>query len=126
MRGAALLAAMLAAASISVSAATAQEQELTGTPWKLTEADAAQLEAHVTLPASARPIAEYARYYSGLVSHGHHFIAAYYVRFPGFGRGRHLNEPAPDEVMDGGCGVIHFVYEVEAAATRGLWCNGEA
>lgn len=68
----------------------------------------------------------YARYYRGVLSKGHHFIAAYYVIFPGLQRGRHLNESAPDEIMDGGCDVVHFVYEVETSATHGLWCNGEA
>jgi hypothetical protein len=109
-----------------VADAAPADVQLRGPPWRLAPSDAAQLESHLQLPARAYPIAAYARYYLGLVVHNRQLVTAYYVRFPGFRPGAHLNQTAPDEIADGGCAVIRFVYDVAMTKVLAMECNGDA
>jgi|SRR5581483_1245681 len=92
-----------------------------------------ELESAVQLPAwgpsRAHPVAEYARYYAGIVSNGRHLILAEFVGLGGmYVAGIHLVASRRDfpVIFDGGCAIINLRYDADAKRIEKLACNGQA
>ena len=94
------------------------------TAWRPTLAQVTSLEAKLQLPAGARPIAEYARYYKGVVIQGRRLIEGYLLQ--GHGAPGIYLKPFADEIDDGGCSVITVYFDVSADRVAGVSCNGYA
>src|SRR5471032_79553 len=94
--------------------------------------DIAKLESIVRIPAGPGsapiPLAQYQRYYTGIVVHGRRMISGEFVVFGGqkpgiFPVGREEDFPG---IMDGGCGVVHLLYDIAAKRITEIGCNGVA
>jgi hypothetical protein len=91
--------------------------------WRPDASDIEKLERRVEASDPVKVVA-YARYYSGFLSRSHHIIRGDYVKF-GYKPGVYVDETAPD-IFDGGCGVFHVVYDVDADVVLSHYCNGTA
>ena len=98
--------------------------------WK----DIIQLESIVRVPADpgskTTPLAKYRRYYTGVVIHGRHMISGEYVlsfsadQKPGvYPVGREQDFPG---ISDGGCSVVHLLYDIATKRIAYIGCNGYA
>lgn len=89
-------------------------------------AQVALVEKAMVLPAGARPLADYGRYYAGKAAGNKHTIIGVlmlHAPTPGIT----FSDPAHlPNVFDGGCGVIDVEYEVEARLVTRLSCHGVA
>jgi hypothetical protein len=77
---------------------------------------------------AAGDLSVYARYYAGFTENGHKMIAGEFLRAP-FGKGAagvHVVQSRKDFplIMDGGCGVINFVYDTDTGKMLAANCNG--
>lgn len=101
--------------------------------WTPTRGEIARLEAGLKLPESpstSGPLKDYERYYAGIVRNGHRMIHAEFVAL-GIGpeaRGQvHVtSEDKFPVIMDGGCGVVNLLYDVESNRVVHIGCNGLA
>ena len=99
--------------------------------WTPTQADIVRLESGLKLPMAPTPsgaLKDYARYYAGIVQNGHRMIRGEFVAFDAAQRGSvHItSEDKFPVIMDGGCGVVNFVYDVQTGKTVSIGCNGLA
>ena len=99
--------------------------------WTPTRADIARLENGLilpTVPTPSGPLKEYARYYVGIIRNGRRMIRGELVAFDPAQRGSvHITtEDRFPVIMDGGCGVVNFLYDVETAKVVSIGCNGLA
>jgi hypothetical protein len=99
--------------------------------WSPTQADIMRLENGLKLPMApspSGPLKDYARYYAGIVQNGHRMIRGELVAFDAAQRG-HVHITTEDKfpvIMDGGCGVVNLLYDVETGKTVSIGCNGLA
>lgn len=85
-----------------------------------------RLERTLVLPVGADPMADYARawWMEGHLLHG---LLVQPSMVQGLEAGRVLLPgPPPYDVLDGGCGVIHVVYNPTPMRVESLVCNGES
>lgn len=85
-----------------------------------------RLEQSLVLPAGADPMDSYARawWMDGHLLHG---LLVQPGMVQGLEAGRVLLPgPPPYDVLDGGCGVIHVVYNPTPMRVESLVCNGES
>jgi hypothetical protein len=99
--------------------------------WTPTQADVARLENGLKLPIAptpSGPLKDYARYYAGILKNGHRMIRGELVAFdPGQRGSVHItSEDKFPVIMDGGCGVVNFLYDVQTAKFVSMGCNGLA
>ena len=99
--------------------------------WTPTRADIVRLENGLKLPIAPSPpgpLKDYARYYAGIVQNRHHMIRGELIAFDAAQRGSvHItSEDKFPVIMDGGCGVVNLLYDVETAKTVSIGCNGLA
>ena len=109
------------ALAMAASAASAQSAPT----WPVARADVAKLEQTVHLPAGARAVGNYARYYIGLFSSGHRTIQGLYRLQGPRAAGIYLNQRGV-RPMDGGCGVVAVNYDAETGTVLNVSCNGIA
>lgn len=85
-----------------------------------------RIEARVSMPPGASPLALYERYYAWEAREdGVRKVFGTYVR--GQGTGRHwVNQNELPLVMDGGCDIITLTYDVDADRVERVECNGDA
>jgi len=82
------------------------------------------LEQEISMPAGARPLSSYNRYYSAVLRDGRRVIHGIY-----FGNGGKTTVAESGDlpvVMDGGCGVVNVIYDVESHKFIDVFCNGVA
>jgi hypothetical protein len=102
-----------------------------GASWSPAKADIAHLESGLTLPmvpSPSGPLKDYARYYAGIVQNGHRMIRGELVAFDARQRGS-VHITSVDKfpvIMDGGCGVVNLLYDVETGKIISIGCNGLA
>jgi hypothetical protein len=77
---------------------------------------------HGHIPAPS----EFARYYIGSISNGHHVLSAEFVLADGRSKpGIFVVDTLRRfRIADGGCGVVHIEYDVEDRRVESLKCNG--
>lgn len=83
------------------------------------------LEREISMPAGARPVSTYDRYYAAVSQDGRRVIHGIY-----FGNGGKTTIEAsgrlPLSMLDGGCGVVNVYYDVESHKFIRVFCNGVA
>ena len=85
-----------------------------------------RLEQTLALPVGADALDSYARawWMEGHLLHG---LFVQPSMLPGLEAGRVLLPgPPPYDVLDGGCGVIHVIYNPTPMVVESLACNGES
>lgn len=84
-----------------------------------------RIEARISMPPGASPLALYERYYAWEAREdGVRKVFGTYVR--GHGSGRHwVNQNELPLVMDGGCGIVTLTYDVDADRVERVECNGD-
>ncbi len=120
--------------SISLAMALSVSVRAADVEWTPGAKDIAKLESVVNLssatlisPGSKPPahLSEYARIYAGVTIHGRRMIRG--VLLLGTPTGASVvRETMLPEIMDGGCGIIYLLYDVEASRVASLRCNGVA
>jgi hypothetical protein len=88
------------------------------------EGEIQALEREISMPAGARPVSAYDRYYAAAIQDGRRVIHGIY-----FGNGGKTTIEASGNlpvVMDGGCGVVNVDYDVESHKFIRVFCNGVA
>jgi hypothetical protein len=75
----------------------------------------------------AKPLASYARYYTGMTLKGRKIVFGEYVAFSGHSVGVHIVpwDKMPG-ISDGGCGVVDLWYDVALARMVQIECHGVA
>jgi hypothetical protein len=71
------------------------------------------------------PLAKYARFYAGITVGGHRRISGALLLSKPSGV-RVVAEKNLPKIMDGGCGIIHLLYDPETAHVIWIKCNGLA
>jgi hypothetical protein len=101
--------------------------------WTPTQGEIARLEAGLRLPtrpSPSGPLKDYERYYAGVVQNGHRMIRAEFVALgiaPGARGQVHITSKDKFPViMDGGCGIVNLLYDVQSATVVSIGCNGLA
>jgi len=92
--------------------------------WTPTTQQISDVEARLTLPEGSKPLAVYARYYSGQIVLGHHMLVGEFVlgdEEPGV---RVVNPGKAPKILDGGCSVVNLNYDVEKRKVVEIFCNG--
>jgi hypothetical protein len=85
-----------------------------------------RIERDLRMPGGAGPLAGYSRYYAWQSREdGVRKVLAIYVQEPNPAR-RWVAETALPLIMDGGCGIVSFSYDVAAQRIDNVACNGEA
>jgi hypothetical protein len=84
-----------------------------------------EIEHTVSLPAEAKPIVQYSRYYAGSVRHGIRVVVGTWIT------GLDVSRIAPSEadlpvIYDGGCGIVNIEYDVKRHCFIRIYCNGVA
>jgi hypothetical protein len=85
----------------------------------------ARLERRITLPVGAYKLAQYTRYYTGVIRDGHRIVRGTYVA----GVGKVIIVETERDMlppMDGGCEVVNIDYDVDARKAIQVYCNGVA
>ncbi len=82
------------------------------------------------MPAGARPIASYSRYYAGAQKDGRPIVHGTFV-LDGL-----LKRPAAPiniveeqdmpVILDGGCAIVNLQFDVQSKQVLSIFCNGEA
>lgn len=86
----------------------------------------ATLERNIVLPEGAGHLRDYARFYAGLVLDGKQVIFVL-LRSDLSKRGMEVVDADHlPVVFDGGCSVVHAVYEIESGSFKKIGCNGVA
>jgi hypothetical protein len=84
-----------------------------------------ELERTVTLPAGAKLLKQYSRYYAGTVRNGVRVVVATYIS--GLDVSRIVgSEAALPGVLDGGCDIVNVEYDVKRHRFVQVFCNGVA
>ena len=83
-----------------------------------------QIEGAIELPPDASPLNQYRRHYA----YDDAKVVAVYLSLGAGGRDRqwHDNSSEFPMIFDGGCGVIHIVYDPRTEGFDEIFCNGEA
>jgi len=91
----------------------------------------AKLESSIRLPSDKRratlAIASFARYYAAKTINGHRMIRGEFLEpYRSIRPGVYIRteDQFPPSPMDGGCGVIQLLYDVDAARVVWIHCNG--
>jgi hypothetical protein len=84
-----------------------------------------EIEHSVSLPAEAKPIVQYSRYYAGAVRHGIRVVVGTWIT------GLDVSRIVPSEadlpvILDGGCGIVNIEYDVKRHRFVKVFCNGVA
>jgi hypothetical protein len=123
-----LLRAALAAVGLLV-----QPLHAADATWTPTRGDIAHIEAGLKLPmvpTPSGPLKDYERYYAGIVRNGHRMIRAEFVALgitpQARGQVHITSEDKFPVIMDGGCGIVSLLYDVEAGRIVSVGCNGLA
>ena len=101
--------------------------------WMPSREHVAALEARLALPAGAKPLGSYARYYAGIHEDQRRKIFGYLVLDahydfvePGEPGTVHIISIDDMPILHGGrCGVVGILFDVEAQAFDRTWCNGD-
>jgi hypothetical protein len=125
LRGLVVLVAVMAMANSAI----AQQVQ-----WVLSERDILQLESaapkedwgqqsHYTPPLSME---RYTRYYAENIVGGHHIIEGEFVASPELDGGIHIlsSKDRLPLIMDGGCNIVRFTYDLDASKFTYIRCNG--
>ena len=84
-----------------------------------------EIEHAVSLPAEAKPIVQYSRYYAGAVRHGIRVVVGIWIT--GLDVSRIVPSAADLPVIyDGGCGIVNIEYDVKRHRFVKVYCNGVA
>ncbi len=84
-----------------------------------------EIEHTVSLPAEAKPIVQYSRYYAGAVRHGVRVVVGTWIT--GLDVSRIVPSGADLPVIyDGGCGIVNIEYDVKGHRFIKVYCNGVA
>jgi hypothetical protein len=89
----------------------------------------ARIEAVLTLPSEGQPIMTYVRYYASYTRDGRRRLRALFIaprsdQRPGI---QVLPEAdVPLAPLDGGCGGISLIVDVDSGTAESVHCNGEA
>ncbi len=101
--------------------------------WTPTRSDIAHLEQGLELPlvpTPSGPLKDYERFYAGITQNGHRMIRGELVALGVMPQERgqvHItSEDKFPVVMDGGCGIVNLLYDVESAKVVHIGCNGLA
>jgi hypothetical protein len=89
--------------------------------WTLGPKTVSQMEAQILMPAGAKPIAAYTRYYEPGFDHGRRVVFG--MLLEGRDRKVHIGPNHPI-VLDGGCSVVNALYDVEADRITFIKCGG--
>lgn len=84
-----------------------------------------RIEAAYVKPAGAYEYADYARYYSW-EDEAHTKVRAVYTSLDDPGSRKWVEPGKLPMVLDGGCGVVHLVYDVAKGRFAELLCGGGA
>jgi hypothetical protein len=115
---------------LCASACSSQKDPSRNDPdWTPSAQQVAELEAAVTLPPGAKPLASYARYYTGVRESGRQLIKGVLV-YPSSGDGRSAGSsivPGAQmpEIFGGGCFVIELTQDVAAKRFVEVHCHGD-
>ena len=88
-----------------------------------------RLESAVVMPSGAKPIQSYDRFYTIENKNGREMVSGIFLGFPEqhAAPAVHIVEPMNmPRVSDGGCYVVHLLYDVQAKRIVMLFCNGVA
>jgi hypothetical protein len=93
-----------------------------------------KLESNIEIPTFGNEppptVSEYARYYAPYMAGDHRMIRGELVRPMGSRKPAGIyvvgSEKDFPHIFDGGCSVVHVVYDVETASVVSLKCNGYA
>ena len=84
-----------------------------------------EIEHTVNLPAEAKPIVQYSRYYAGAVRRGTRVVVGTWIT--GLDVSRIVSSEADLPVIyDGGCGIVNIEYDVKRHRFVKVYCNGVA
>ena len=110
------------------------DSTITSKPWTPDAKYISVLESVVKIPSddgrAPIPLNNYARYYDGIISRGHHFVDGEFV-FPQDRDDKpagiyiwtgHGNYPR-SMAIDGGCNIVHVYFDVEAKSITSIACN---
>lgn len=104
----------------------AAEPRTPGSAWVPSLELIGDIESSIELPAEARPLATYARYYAGVTDEdGRRLVRAVYVA----GGGKVVivgDETKLPSILDGGCDVIDLKYDVTNHRLVFATCHGYA
>jgi hypothetical protein len=70
------------------------------------------------------PISKYVRYYAGTTQGGRKMIQGEWVVSPEPPSIHVVEESALPRIVDGGCGIVNLLYDVEDARIVYIYCNG--
>jgi hypothetical protein len=84
-----------------------------------------EIEHTVSLPAGAKPIVQYSRYYAGAMRHGVRVVVGTWIT------GLDVSRIVPSEadlpvIYDGGCDIVNIEYDVKRHRFIKIYCNGVA
>ena len=120
-------------AAFAAAGLLVQPLHASGATWTPTRADVARIEAGLklpTVPTPSGPLKDYERYYAGIVQNGHRMIRAEFVALgvdpQARGQVHITSEDKFPVIMDGGCGIVSLLYDVEAGRVVSIGCNGLA
>jgi len=84
-----------------------------------------ELERTVKLPAGAKSLEQYSRYYAGATRNGIQVVLATYIS--GLNVSRIIaSEAALPRILDGGCDIVNVEYDVKRHRFVAIYCNGVA
>ena len=112
----------LLAAGAGFNFLTAKAQPYPDPPWTLDGSIIEQLEARVVMPADAKPIDNFTRYYVPGYDHGRRVVYGF-LKEGGDKRIHLSNGPV---IVDGGCSVVNLVFDVAEGQVTSIKCNGLA
>ena len=95
--------------------------------WRPDQHILTRLESSIKLPADAKPLTSYARYYAGASERGRRVVRGVLVQRSDKKPGVSVVAPSDlPEIYDGGCGVIDLAYDVASEQIVSLECHGSA
>jgi hypothetical protein len=90
------------------------------------------METKLSLPPTSGPLSSYCRHYALKIENGHRLVYGY-LGLSELGKGcsrpvsiwppERLPNPA---ILDGGCSIIHLVYDLDMDRVTSIFCNGVA
>ena len=85
------------------------------------------IEKNITMPKGALKLSEYTRYYSGQSTKTEKFIIGRFILKGKNDMGIHIVPQLElPKVLDGGCKIINFKFNVENKKIVSIFCNGAA